>query len=87
MSKKASVSQEYHWYIHPLDSYTNGVIAKRLDITAEKPANNKKGTPNLWECDRALVEEMKRNASHCNLKFQVYWCRGRYGKISKCPFD
>ncbi len=78
-----TVKKEYFWYVQPLDSHTNEVVATQLP---EKSGDffNKKG--NLWECSLEFVTSLCASRADFNLKFEIWGKQGHHGKITNKTF-
>ncbi len=79
--------REYTWFIEPLDSHTNQIIAQELinkDFGRESFCEDGK-EHNLWVCPLDFIKFFCKSKKDFNLKFNVYNKRGQ-GKIRKCKF-
>jgi hypothetical protein len=75
--------RDYRWYVEPLDSETNKVIAegKWDDSILEGVTCADGSRRNLWLCDREFIAKLKRSKKALNLKFTIYVQEGRNGSI------
>lgn len=61
------------YYVEPLDSNTNYVIACQLPEERACNVKNIKGEKlNVWECDTAFILKLERSRKKENLKFKIY---------------
>lgn len=74
---------EYTWYVRPLDSETNRIIAPQLseEKICEVTINGK--SVKLWQCTRDDINSFKRSQEALGLKFKVYNRQGN-GQIREC---
>lgn len=78
-----TVKKEYFWYVQPLDSHTNKVIAGQLPEMSED-SFRKKG--NLWECSLEFVTSLYASKADFDLKFKIWGKQGHHGKITEKTF-
>ncbi len=75
----------YTWFIEPLDSHTNEVLARRLPEENASCHTLEDGQEhNLWQCASDFVWFLKRSQENLALRFKVYNKAGQ-GKIRICP--
>ncbi len=79
--------RKYRWYLEPLDSRTNSIIAGELpEENAHRALICQDGVPrNLWECPEDFFHVVARSAKSINLKFKIF-CQEGNGKIRECSF-
>jgi len=67
------MAEKYRWFVEPLDSHTNEIIAKEVgeeNLMKDAPcANNKK---NLWQCDYSIVAYLMRSCQKLQAKFRIF---------------
>ena len=79
--------KNYMWYIEPLDSHTNVIIARQLPgenfETKFVKADNR--CHPLWSCLPWFIRDLYRSSNHLNARFRVYSQVGQ-GQIRDCTF-
>jgi len=87
MKKRAK--PRYIWYVEPLDSSTNEIIARHIiekdpfsEVHSIRFADGRKH--NLWECDFRTAITFWRSRKSLSLKLKIFFQRER-GKIKPCP--
>lgn len=75
-------AREYHWYIEPLDEYSNGKVAESMvphgiaEADAKPAVKCRDGEVHgLWECPRRVITGFKRS-SDSNLKIRIWVSEG-----------
>ncbi len=80
--------REYIWFIEPLNSDTNEVIALQLEkenfnseiVCADKRRHN------LWTCSNQFAMSLTESKESFNLHFKIWGKQGRPGKIRDKTF-
>lgn len=68
-----SSERNYYWYLKPLDSHTNEVIANLPDAVFEEGVLCQDGKRRaMWQCPRELVASLNRSRRNLNLNFTVF---------------
>ncbi|HNW09136.1 MAG TPA: hypothetical protein PK619_01445 [bacterium] len=74
--------RDYYWYLKPLDSYTNEVIANLAEAIFEDGVLCQDGgRRGMWLCPREIIASLKRSRTKLRLKFEVFVREGG----SHCP--
>lgn len=83
-----SRESKYFWYIEPLDSRSNAVIATRLpEENAIEDAITENGAKrNLWGCDHDFAKRIWKSKTDLGIDIEIYNRQGKSGKIRKCTF-
>jgi len=78
----------YVWYVEPLDSHTNEVIAKQLIAISlcctEVCADRKRHE--LWTCSHQFAMSLVKSKEDLNLRLKIWGKEGRNGKIHDKTF-
>ncbi len=77
--------EKYSWFIEPLDSYTNGVIARELsgENFEREILCGDKVKRNLWRCaSYDIIAKLLRRKNDINVKFNIFVREGG-GKIRR----
>lgn len=77
--------REYVWFVEPMDSNTNMVIAQELseeNFGRVKCEDEKKH--NLWRCSWDFVLSLQKSKRVLGLNFRSYNKQGTQGKIRNC---
>ena len=78
--------KEYRWFVEPLDSLTNGILAMELpEENTQKRVLCSNGYHDLWECPWSFVAKLRRSRKDLKLKFKVFNQKGN-GKIRESLF-
>lgn len=77
----------YVWFVEPMDSNTNMVIAQELseeNFGRVKCEDEKKH--NLWRCPVNFVLSLQKSKRSLGLNFRIYNKERNQGKIRDCTF-
>ena len=80
--------REYIWFIEPLNSDTNEVIAEQLpasDFNREIVCVDGRNH-NLWKCSHQFAMSSVESKESFNLHFKIWGKQGRHGKIRDKTF-
>ena len=79
----------YTWYVEPLDSYTNQVVATRIsEENAHDGIRCEDGiSRNLWECSHSFIAELKRSQEDLGVRFKVFCREGKSGAVREWKFE
>lgn len=83
-----ALSRSYTWFIEPLDSHTNEVLARELpeeNFCRNMLCEDGKER-DLWECKSQFVSYLRKSAKCLHIRFKVYVRESRYGKIRLADF-
>ena len=82
-------TQDYFFYVEPLDSHTNESLAKILADErrlSEKKVNDENGSriaETLWECTPTQIKLFEANRFSQNLNFVTYFAKVSTGSIQR----
>ena len=80
--------REYIWFIEPLNSDTNEVIAQQLAESNFNEAivcvDGKRH--NLWTCSNQFAMSLVKSKESLDLHFKIWGKQGRHGKIRDKTF-
>lgn len=81
------MDREYEWFLEPLDSNTNEIVARVLpdENFSENVICGDGKEHKLWACDWAFVFIMKESKGALGAKFRIFNRCGR-GPIRECKF-
>lgn len=79
----------YTWYVEPLDSYTNQVVATRIsEENAHDGIRCEDGISRyLWECSHSFIAELKRSQEDLGVRFKVFCREGKSGAVREWKFE
>lgn len=71
---KRKRKREYTWYVYPIGSHTNEVLASRLPTEnfVEGARCADETTRELWICNYAFIRQLRQSAKDLDLCFWVY---------------
>jgi len=85
------MKKAYEWYLEPLDSFTNDVIARRLitrngdseDDRALRMIDTESKVHSVWAVDHPFVAQIQKSKRSFSqpLRFNVFNRRGSYGPL------
>ncbi len=77
------------WFVHPLDSSTNRVLAEYLnrDNAREGVLCEDKMKRDMWECSHEQLARLENSANTLHIRFRMFVQRGRYGKVRQWLFS
>ena len=89
MKKKKAIESKAHWYVEPIGSYTNQVIARRLAELDELVVGTNQSMKDADGQERSVFEvpnysfitELYKSKADLALKFNVYTRALNYGPI------
>jgi len=70
-------TREYTWYVEPLDTQTNEVIAREaqshgLMEERELRPEGSKNPLNMWRCQHLFIERLERSKKQLGIRFKIY---------------
>jgi len=81
------MSQDYSWYVEPLDSHTNEVLARELDDCWSDELKDGDGRfHQVWRCpDYSFITRLRQSRDNLQIDFVIYSRKGN-GPIRRPPF-